>query len=184
MRMTLLGGLLATILAVPALARNVSIATAIGPAAMPASPDTGVVYDIAALATLTALCVNIEGVTDKVYLDSLLPIVVQAQVVGTLFKPDFEALAVMQPDLIVAGGRLSMQVQALSDFAPTIDMTIRGNGLLDQARAHRGLGSCRHGGVFAACRPGAKARSYAVAHRWAGLWRHPWGYGDLVCLVG
>lgn len=135
MRMTLLGGLLATALAVPALARDVTIETAIGPATISASPDTVVVYDIAALDTLTALGVSIEGVTDKVYLDSLAPMVAQAQVMGTLFEPDFEALAVMQPDLIVAGGRSSTQVQALSDFAPTIDMTIRGDGLLDQARA-------------------------------------------------
>lgn len=135
MRMIFLGGVLTTALALPAFAQDVTIETAAGPATVPASPDIVVVYDIAALDTLTALGVSIEGVTDKVYLDSLAPFAAQAQVVGTLFEPDFEALAVMQPDLIVAGGRSSSQVQALADFAPTIDMTIRGVGLLEQARA-------------------------------------------------
>ena len=135
MRMTLLGGLLATAFAFPVLAQDVTIDTATGPAIVPAEPQTVAVFDIAALDTLAAHGVPVAGVPTPVYLDSLAPVAAQAQVVGTLFEPDFEALAVMQPDLVVAGGRSSAQVEALSDFAPTIDMTIRGDGLLDQARA-------------------------------------------------
>lgn len=139
MRKTFLGGLLALTLALPLAAplaaQTVTIDTAIGPVPLAANPQKIAVFDIAALDTLAALGIDVAGVTDKVYLPSLAPVAAQAQVIGTLFEPDFEALVVMQPDLIIAGGRSSTQVAALSDIAPTIDMTIWGAGLLDQARA-------------------------------------------------
>lgn len=126
---------LAGSLAVPALAADVEIETATGPATVAAAPETVAVFDIAALDTLTALGVTVAGVPNLVYLKSLSDVAAGAEVVGTLFEPDFEALAVMQPDLIVAGGRSSAQVEALSEIAPTIDMTILGDALLDQARS-------------------------------------------------
>lgn len=122
-------------LMLPAHAADVTIDTATGPATIAAHPHTVAVFDIAALDTLAALGVQPAGVPAPVYLETLAPVAAQAQTVGTLFEPDFEALAVMQPDLIVVGGRSSPQAEALSDFAPTIDMTIWGDGLVDQARS-------------------------------------------------
>lgn len=135
MRITLLGGCLATAMALPAFSQDVTIETALGPTTLSANPQTVAVFDIAALDTLAALGITVAGVTDKVYLNSLAPVAAQATVIGTLFEPDFEALAVMQPDLIVAGGRSSTQIEALSGFAPTIDMTISGEAIGAQARA-------------------------------------------------
>ncbi|GLS86082.1 iron ABC transporter substrate-binding protein [Cypionkella aquatica] len=108
--------------AAPSFAQQVTITTATGQVTLPAHPKTIAVLDIAALDTLTALGVKAAGVPDKLYVDYLnAP---DATVVGTLFEPDFEALANLNPDLIVAGGRSSTQVAALTEVAPTIDMTI------------------------------------------------------------
>ena len=135
MRTRLLAGLAALTLAAPVLAQDLTVETATGPVQVGANPETLAVFDIAALDTLTALGVPVAGVPNPVYLSSLSEVVAQAQVVGTLFEPDFEALAVLQPDLIVVGGRSSEQLGPVSDIAPAIDMTIWGDDLPGQARA-------------------------------------------------
>lgn len=135
MRRSIAAALLFAALAAPVSARGVTIDTATGTVAVPANPETVAVFDIAALDTLHALGVEVAGIPSPVFLDSLADMAEQATRVGTLFEPDFEALAVMQPDLIIAGGRSSTQVKALSRIAPTIDMTIEGDDLLAQARA-------------------------------------------------
>lgn len=114
----------ALMLATPALAEDVTIATARGEVTLAGTPEKVAVLDIAAIDTLTALGVMPAGVPDNLYVGYLGEVAAQAQVVGTLFEPDLEALAGMAPDLIIAGGRSSTQVDALSPIAPTIDMTI------------------------------------------------------------
>lgn len=118
-----------------AFAETVSVETARGAVTAPSKPETVAVFDIAALDTLRALGVEIAGTPERVYVEYLQDTANGAEKVGTLFEPDFEAVNALQPDLIVAGGRSSKQVEALSEFAPTIDMTIWGDGLLDQAKA-------------------------------------------------
>ncbi|WP_297587163.1 siderophore ABC transporter substrate-binding protein [Roseibium sp.] len=118
-----------------ALANEVSIETATGSVDVPVKPETIAVFDISALDTLDALGVSIAGTPARVYVDYLQNAADGAEKVGSLFEPDFEAINALQPDLIVAGGRSSKQVTALSEFAPTIDMTIWGDRLLDQAVA-------------------------------------------------
>ena len=71
----------------------------------------------------------------KVYVDYLADAAEKAADVGTLHEPDFEALAVRAPDLIIAGGRSSKQVEPLSKLATTIDMSIRGEDMVGQAKA-------------------------------------------------
>jgi len=44
--------------------------------------------------------------------------------IGSLFEPDFEAVFALDPDLIIAGGRSSSQVDELARIAPTVDMTL------------------------------------------------------------
>lgn len=121
--------------AAAAVAQDLTIATATGDVTLPASPKTVAVLDIAALDTLTALGVKVAGVPDKLYVDYL--DAAGASVVGTLFEPDLEALANLNPDLIVAGGRSSTQVAALSAVASTIDMTIW-EDVVGEARARIG----------------------------------------------
>lgn len=130
--------LIATVFAaLPALAfaQTAEIETAAGIEAVPVAPQTVVALDLAALDTLTALGVSVAGVpaiTPPAYLAATMD---STPKVGTLFEPDFEALAVMAPDFIVAGGRSQAQVEPLSQIAPTVDMTISGDTLLADAKA-------------------------------------------------
>jgi iron complex transport system substrate-binding protein len=107
-----------------AFAEDVTIITATGEVTLPAAPATIAVLDIAAIDTLTALGIVPQGVPDNLYVPYLADLAGTATVVGTLFEPDLEALATLSPDLIIAGGRSSTQVEPLSQVAPTIDMTI------------------------------------------------------------
>lgn len=118
-----------------ALAGMVTVETAAGPVDVPAQPEKVIVFDIAALDTLTALGVRATGVPNRVYVDYLQEAAQAAAPAGSLFEPDFERVNAVAPDLIIAGGRSSAQVDALSALAPTIDMTIWGDGLLTQAKA-------------------------------------------------
>lgn len=107
-----------------AAAQTVEIDTAAGPVAAPKAPETVVALDIAAIDTLTALGVAIAAApafNPPAYLSDVFA---SAQPVGSLFEPDFEALASLAPDLIVAGGRSQAQVEPLGQIAPTLDMTV------------------------------------------------------------
>ncbi|MHA7866688.1 MAG: siderophore ABC transporter substrate-binding protein [Salipiger thiooxidans] len=135
MRPLLLAGFLACATAVSAAAETVTIDTATGSAELETAPETVVVFDAPSIDTLHALGQPIAGIPQPLYLSGIDDVVTSAETVGTMFEPDFEALAVMQPDLIIAGGRSSAQVEALSQIAPTIDMTIWGEGMVEQTRA-------------------------------------------------
>ena len=118
-----------------ALAQTTEIETAVGAVTVPVAPESVVTFDLAALDTLTALGVPVAAVpviAPPAYLTDAFD---GTPTVGTLFEPDFEALAVMAPDFIIAGGRSQSQVEPLSAIAPTIDMTISGDNLLEDARA-------------------------------------------------
>ncbi|MEP3047996.1 MAG: siderophore ABC transporter substrate-binding protein [Roseibium sp.] len=115
-------------------AYTVEVETYAGKVDVPLGPEKIAVFDIAALDTLTALGVAVAGAPQQVYVSYLDDAVTNAEKVGSLFEPDFEALNALQPDLIIAGGRSSEQVDALSALAPSIDMTIWGD-MLAQTRA-------------------------------------------------
>ncbi len=119
----------------PALAAAVTIETARGPFEAE-QPARVVVFDIAALDTLDALGVEPVGAPDSLYLPSLDHMKGKVEPVGTLFEPNFEAVAALDPDLIIVGGRSAAQFDALSAIAPTIDMTIAGApALISDARS-------------------------------------------------
>ena len=114
-----------TAVAGAAAAQTVDVETAAGTASVPQSPATVAAFDLAAIDALDALGVEVAGVPDIIPPAYLAPVLEGSEVVGTLFEPDFEKLAAMGPDLIVAGGRSQAQVEPLSRIAATIDMTIR-----------------------------------------------------------
>lgn len=145
MRIGLLSAVLSAAIPASVLASDVTIDTANGPATVAANPAKVAVFDIAALDTLSALGVSVAGVPSPVYLQRLQTLTAGSQVVGTLFEPDFEALAILQPDLIVTGGRSSAQGKALADLAPVIDMTISGADTVAQARARIAAFGAIHG---------------------------------------
>ncbi|MDE0591453.1 siderophore ABC transporter substrate-binding protein [Halocynthiibacter sp. C4] len=112
-------------------AADVTITTYGDTATVPQQPPSVAVFDMASLDMLDAL--EIKGITSTS--NTYLPYLEEYQgEIGTLFEPDFEALAATGPGLIIAGGRSSTQVDALSKIAPTVDMTLWGDDLLGQTR--------------------------------------------------
>ncbi len=119
-------------LATAAAGDEVAISTYTGEAIVTTAPDTIAVLDAAAIDTISALGVSVDAVPAMPPLPYLADVIEGATPVGSLFEPDFEALAVLAPDLIIAGGRSSAQVEPLSEVAPTIDMTIWGEDMIGQ----------------------------------------------------
>ena len=111
------------------------IDTANGPVTIAVTPAKIAVFDIAAIDTLDSLGVEIAGLPSNLYLRELAHLKDGSAVVGDIFEPNLEALSELQPDLIILGGRSSTQVEATSQVAPTIDMTMDGDDLLQQAKA-------------------------------------------------
>ena len=111
------------------------IDTANGPVTIAVTPAKIAVFDIAAIDTLDSLGVEIAGLPSNLYLPELAHLKDGSAVVGDIFEPNLEALSELQPDLIILGGRSSTQVEATSQVAPTIDMTMDGDDLLQQAKA-------------------------------------------------
>lgn len=116
-------------------AQEMLLETARGEVSVPDKPASIVALDVAAVDTLDALGVPLVAVPAPVYVTYLSDVAAQAKQAGTLFEPDFEAIANLEPDLIIAGGRSSTQVDALSEIAPTVDMTIWGEDHVGQALA-------------------------------------------------
>ncbi len=134
MRKLALSSLLAIGLAMPALAADVTIATAQGEVTLPANPARIAAYDVAAIDSLHALGATPVAAPDGLYVRYLDDVAASAAKIGTLFEPNLEALAAAEPDLIVIGGRSATQMEAVSQVATTIDMTI-GPDLIADAKA-------------------------------------------------
>ncbi|NQX13480.1 ABC transporter substrate-binding protein [Microbacteriaceae bacterium VKM Ac-2855] len=103
---------------------------------VPLSPSAVVTFDIATLDTLHTLgagdaVVAIPDVTLPDYLSDYADL----PKVGTLFEPDFEAVAELEPDLIVTAARSTGQYDELSEIATTIDLTGSYAGTFDPAAA-------------------------------------------------
>lgn len=133
--LTILLSVVLALVGAPVLADPVMISTARGPVALERWPERVVVFDIAALDTLDALGVKPVGVPQKLYVSYLDHVSAEAEPVGTIFEPDLEAVAALEPDLIVIGGRSGPRYDALAAIAPVIDMTVGEDTLFEDARA-------------------------------------------------
>lgn len=110
------------------------ITTARGPVDIPKQPERVAVFDLAALDTLDSLGIKPAGVPEKLYLPQLEHLKSGAEAVGNIFEPDLEALSALGPDLIVLGGRSSPKLDSTSRVATSIDMTMDGDDLVEQAK--------------------------------------------------
>lgn len=115
-------------------AQAVEVRTARGPVEIPAAPQRVAVFDLAALDTLDALGIKSAGIPQKLYVPQFDHLKDGAEVVGDIFEPDLEALSALNPDLIILGGRSSPKLEATGQLATTIDMTMTGDDLVDQAK--------------------------------------------------
>ena len=116
------------------IAAELQIETAAGPKTVETPVATVAVFDIAAVDTLDKLGVKPAGLPSNLYLKELSHLKDGATVVGDIFEPDLEALSALAPDLIILGGRSSTKVDTAIKVAPTIDMTMDGDDLVEQAR--------------------------------------------------
>lgn len=106
-----------------------------GSVEVPVEPTGVVTFDVATLDTLDAIGAGdaVIGIPD-VALPEYLSDYADLPKVGTLFEPDFEAVAELDPDLIVTAGRSTGQYDALAEIATTIDLTGAPAGTFDPAK--------------------------------------------------
>lgn len=124
-------------------AQTVTVDTARGPVEVESNPQTVVTMDLAVLDTIDRIGGDVAGVPNGVKPDYLMKYSGDDYtVIGTFFEPDIEAIAALQPDLIIVGGRSSARFDELSRLAPTIDLTADPAKLLtDVHRNTRAVGA-------------------------------------------
>jgi len=116
-----------TNLVLPVSAQMIEIEHGQGSSSVPKNPQKVVVFDLASLDNMTKLGVESAVVALP---ESPLPDYLEKfgdakyEKVGTLFEPDFEAVAALTPDLIIVGGRSQAKYADLVKIAPTIDLTV------------------------------------------------------------
>lgn len=119
----------------PALAQDIEVQHVQGKTQVPLNPKTVIVFDLASLDTLDALGVEVTGVPGGIMPDYLSKYGADGVAkVGSLFEPDFEAVAALSPDLIIVSGRSAPKYDALSKIAPTIDLSVDGARYLENAQ--------------------------------------------------
>ncbi len=119
--------------ALPLQADELTITHAQGETEIAANPQSVLVFDYAALDMLDALGVKVAGVPGT----NMPPFLSQYQgdeylKIGSLFEPDYEAVAAAGGDLAIVAGRSSTAYEQLAAILPTIDLS---NGWDDFAGA-------------------------------------------------
>lgn len=99
---------------------------------VPYQPASIVTFDIATLDTLDAIGAgkSVVGIP-QIPLPEYLAEYKDMPKVGTLFEPDFEAVAELDPELIVTAARSTGQYDELAKIATTIDLTGTYGGTFD-----------------------------------------------------
>ncbi|EJF80578.1 siderophore ABC transporter substrate-binding protein [Bartonella doshiae] len=115
---------------------NLTIHHVSGTTTVPASPQKVVVFDLATLDNMNLLGIKaIVGVPEgkkPVYLQQFDD--AKYEKIGTLFEPDYEKIATLQPDLIVISSRTQSKYKDLSKIAPTIDLTVGNQSSLEDIK--------------------------------------------------
>ncbi|WP_079710885.1 siderophore ABC transporter substrate-binding protein [Paraliobacillus ryukyuensis] len=109
----------------------------LGTTTVPVNPEKVIVFDYGTLETLNELGVEVTGVPQG----NLPPHLEKYESssyenAGTLFEPDFEKLATIEPDLIIISGRSSKAYEELSELAPTIYMGVDAANYLESFQAN------------------------------------------------
>lgn len=104
-------------------AETITVTHKQGETEVPLSPEKVVVFDLATLDTLDTLGVEPVAVPEAV-LPTYLSAYESTPKAGSLFEPDYEAVAEIDPDLIIVAARSSEALPELDKIAPTIDLTV------------------------------------------------------------
>lgn len=111
-------------------ADKITLQTAKGNVELPINPSPIAVYDMTAMENLTALEVPVDGLPNKLYIDTMKMAGTNPTDIGTVFEPKLEALNTLQPQAILIGGRMAEKYDELANIAPTLDLS------LDQANLY------------------------------------------------
>ena len=120
---------------------EITVVHAQGETVVKANPAKVIAFDMASVDSLTTLGVTIAGLpkgtpfagmfeqfNDDAY-----------ENVGTLFEPDYEAVAALEPDLIIVANRSAAVYPDLSKIAPTIDMSGQNGDVIADLKASVGV---------------------------------------------
>lgn len=91
------------------------------------------VFDVGVLDNLDALGIKVAAMPDKLRPLYLAESQKQAQTVGTLFEPDLEKLAAIQPDLIIVAARSAPKLDAVSQVGKAVDLTLDNKNAYSQS---------------------------------------------------
>ncbi|MCZ0703285.1 iron complex transport system substrate-binding protein [Natronobacillus azotifigens] len=106
-------------------ATEVVVEHELGTTTVPVNPEKVVVFDFGTLDTLDYLGVDVAALPKGNIPEYLTQFDTDAyENAGTLFEPDFETLAHIDPDLIIISGRTQEAYEELSNLAPTIFMGV------------------------------------------------------------
>ncbi|WP_455465752.1 siderophore ABC transporter substrate-binding protein [Bartonella sp. B39] len=115
---------------------NITINHVSGTTSVPTSPQKVVVFDLASLDNMNRLGIKaIAGVPEgkkPTYLQQFDD--AKYEKIGTLFEPDYEKIAALQPNLIIISSRTQTKYKDLSKIAPTIDLTVRNENSLEDIK--------------------------------------------------
>ncbi len=134
-RMPLLSVLVAGALsftALSAVAQEKTITHPQGETTLSGVPQKVLVQDWAAFDNLHALGVTVQGVPSSnvpSYLADALP--ADATPLGSLFEPDFEAIAAAEADVYFVAARSAAALETSKDLVPTIDLSVDNGSIIE-----------------------------------------------------
>lgn len=131
----LLAGLIAV--ATPAFAQEITVTHAQGETNLTGVPAKVLTQDWAAFDDLSALGVTVAGVPSSnapSYLTDQIP--TDALQIGSLFEPDFEAIAAAEADVYFVAARSASALATSKDILPTIDLSVNNGSIIDGLRTN------------------------------------------------
>ncbi|MBB4076807.1 iron complex transport system substrate-binding protein [Bartonella fuyuanensis] len=115
---------------------NLTINHVSGTTSVPANPQKVIVFDIASLDNMNRLGIKaVIGIPEgkkPSYLQQFDE--EKYEKIGTLFEPDYEKIATLQPDLIIISSRTQAKYKDLSKISPTIDLTVGNENSLEDIK--------------------------------------------------
>lgn len=116
---------------------TITITHDLGEAEVKKNPEKVVVFDFSALDTLDKLGIEVTGVP-KGNIPSYLSKYEDEKYenIGTLFEPDFEKIAEIDPDLILISGRQSEVYEDLQELAPTVYVAVDTENYIDSFKSN------------------------------------------------
>ena len=111
-------------LAVPALAEPMTIKHSQGETQLDAAPAQVLILDINALDIADAMGATPAGVLNSNLPDYLQKYATGTPAVGSIFEPDYEAIAASGADLMVVGTRSAATYPEMSKVLPTVDLSL------------------------------------------------------------